>query len=122
MDMLHAWMVAQRELVYVGSAISGALDYNSKRWAALSSHFDEGAFAVDNNGAENQIRPWALGHKIWMSQVRDAVAKVVVVRRVDRSLRRTDTVPHHEMRTKKSRSKKKRPMGAKVVNCRLRRL
>lgn len=36
MDLLHAWMINQRDLVPEGSAISRALDYSLKRWAALS--------------------------------------------------------------------------------------
>src|SRR3546814_4207828 len=35
MDRLHVWMIAQRDLVPEGSAISRALDYSLKRWAAL---------------------------------------------------------------------------------------
>ncbi|RUT39810.1 IS66 family transposase [Pseudomonas sp. PAMC 29040] len=66
MDMLHAWMIAQRDLVPEGSAISKALDYSLKRWAALSRYLDDGAVPIDNNWAENQIRPWALGRKNWL--------------------------------------------------------
>ena len=66
MNMLHAWMVAQRDLVPEGSAISKALDYNLKRWSALSRYLDDGAVPIDNNWAENQIRPWALGRKNWL--------------------------------------------------------
>jgi hypothetical protein len=57
MDMLHAWMIALRDLVPEGSAISRALDYSLKRWAALSRYLDDGAVPIDNNWAENQIRP-----------------------------------------------------------------
>ena len=35
MDALHAWMIAQRELVNDGVAIARALDYSLKRWPAL---------------------------------------------------------------------------------------
>jgi len=63
MEKLHAWMIAQRDLVPEGSAISKALDYSLKRWAALSRYLDTGAVPIDNNWAENQIRPWALGRK-----------------------------------------------------------
>ncbi len=42
-DRLHAWMNAQRDLVPEGSAISRALDYSLKRWAALSRYLDDGA-------------------------------------------------------------------------------
>ena len=66
MNMLHVWMIAQRDLVPEGSAISKALDYSLKRWAALSRYLDDGAVPIDNNWAENQIRPWALGRKNWL--------------------------------------------------------
>ena len=66
MDRLHAWMMAQRDLVPEGSAISKALNYSLKRWAALSRYLDDGAVPIDNNWAENQIRPWAHGRKNWL--------------------------------------------------------
>ncbi|CAH0240040.1 hypothetical protein SRABI111_02889 [Pseudomonas carnis] len=52
MDRLHAWMIAQRDLVPEGSAISRALDYSLKRWPALSRYLDDGAVPIDNNWAE----------------------------------------------------------------------
>jgi transposase len=66
MDALHAWMIAQRQIVHDGSAISKALDYSLKRWTALSRYLDDGAIPIDNNWCENQIRPWALGRKNWL--------------------------------------------------------
>ena len=66
MDRLYAWMIAQRDVVPEGSAISRAPDYSLKRWAALSRYLDDGAAPIDNNWAENQIRPWALGRKKWL--------------------------------------------------------
>ena len=66
MDMLHAWMIAQRELVHDGLAIAKALDYSLKRWMALSRYLDDGAVPIDNNHIEQQIRPWALGRKNWL--------------------------------------------------------
>ncbi len=66
MDRLHAWMIAQHDLVPEGSAISRALDYSLKRWAAPSCYLNDGAVPIDNNWAENQIRPWALGRKNWL--------------------------------------------------------
>jgi hypothetical protein len=38
-------MIAQRQIVHDGSAISKALDYSLKRWAALSRYLDDGAVA-----------------------------------------------------------------------------
>lgn len=65
-DMLHVWMISQRVLVHDGSATSKALDYSLKRWTALSRYLDDHAVPIDNNWAENQIRPWALGRKNWL--------------------------------------------------------
>lgn len=42
------------------------LDYSLKRWTALSRYLDDGAVPINNNWAENQIRPWALGRKNWL--------------------------------------------------------
>lgn len=66
MDAMHVWMIAQRHLVHDGSAISKALDYSLKRRKALSRYLDDGAVPIDNNWAENQMRPWALGRKNWL--------------------------------------------------------
>ena len=66
MNGLHAWMIAEREPVPEGSAIRRALDYSLKRWAALSRYLNDGAVPIDNNWAENQIRPWALGRSNWL--------------------------------------------------------
>jgi hypothetical protein len=49
MDALHAWIVAQRDIVHNGSAIGKALDYSLKRWTALSRYLDDGAVPIDNN-------------------------------------------------------------------------
>lgn len=52
MDALHAWMIAQRQIVHDGSAISRALDYSLKGWMALSRYLDDGSVPIDNNWAE----------------------------------------------------------------------
>jgi len=44
-------------LVPEGSAIAKALDYSLKSWTALTRYLDDGAVPIDNNRAENQIRP-----------------------------------------------------------------
>ena len=66
LNALHIWMLAQRNLVPEGSAIAKALDYSTKRWAALFRYADNGAVPIDNNQCENQIRPWALGRSNWL--------------------------------------------------------
>jgi len=63
---LHVWMLAQRKLVSEGSAIANALDYNLKRWQALTRYLDDPHVPIDNNQIENLIRPWAIGRANWL--------------------------------------------------------
>lgn len=65
-DALHDWMLAQRDQVPNGSAMTKALDYSLKRWLALTRYIEDGAVPIDNNQVENQIRPWALGRSNWL--------------------------------------------------------
>lgn len=65
-DALHAWLTAQREKVPPGSATAKAIDYSLGRWQALTRYIDNGDLPADNNWAENQIRPIALGRKNWL--------------------------------------------------------
>jgi len=62
-DTLHQWMELQRRQITDGSATAKVLDYSLKRWAALTRFLDDGQLPIDNNWAENQIRPVAIGRK-----------------------------------------------------------
>src|SRR3546814_1208884 len=53
MDRLHAWMIAQRELVHDSAAIAEALDYSLKRWPALSRYLYDRAVPIDNRSEEH---------------------------------------------------------------------
>ena len=37
-----------------------------QRWQELTNYLKDGMLEIDNNGAENQIRPFALGRKNWL--------------------------------------------------------
>ncbi|WP_176026002.1 IS66 family transposase, partial [Robbsia andropogonis] len=65
-DALHTWMLLQRQQVSEGAAIAKALDYSLRRWEALTRFLDDSQLPIDNNWAENQIRPIALGRKNWL--------------------------------------------------------
>jgi transposase len=58
--------VAHRQKLPEGSGTANALDYNLKRWKALTRYLDDGAVPIDNNWVGNQIRPWALGRSNWL--------------------------------------------------------
>lgn len=65
-ELLHAWLLAQRQKVPGGSATARAIDYSLGRWQALTRYFDDGAVPIDNNRVENLIRPIALGRSNWL--------------------------------------------------------
>ena len=65
-DALHQWMELQRRQITDGSATARALDYSLKRWGAFTRFLDDGQLPIDNNWAENQIRPIAIGRKNWL--------------------------------------------------------
>jgi transposase len=65
-DAFYQWMLLQRQKITDGSATAKALDYNLKRWGALTQFLDDGRLSIDNNWIENQIRPIAIGRSNWL--------------------------------------------------------
>ena len=65
-EILNEWVLVQRELVPEGSATAKALDYDLKRWVALTRYLEDGAVPIDKNPIENLIQPWALGRSNWL--------------------------------------------------------
>lgn len=48
------------------SATGKALSYLHNEWDHLTRYLDDGRLEIDNNGAENAIRPFVLGRKNWL--------------------------------------------------------
>jgi transposase len=65
-DALHAWLTMQRQLLVKADATARAIDYSLSNWPALTTFLDDGAVPIDNNAAENAIRPLAVGRKNWL--------------------------------------------------------
>ena len=65
-EALHAWLTAQRQLLVKTDATAKAIDYALSNWTALTQFLDDGAVPIDNNAAENAIRPLAVGRKNWL--------------------------------------------------------
>jgi len=65
-DVLHRWLIANRQKVPDGSATAKAIDYSLGRWQALTRYIDDGRLPADNNWVENRIRPIALGRNNWL--------------------------------------------------------
>jgi transposase len=66
LDMLHRWLILQRQQATDGTALARAIDYSLKRWVALVRFADDGDLPPDNNHLENRIRPIALGRSNWL--------------------------------------------------------
>ncbi len=65
-DALHAWLTTQRQLLVKADATARAIDYSLSNWPALTTFLGDGAVPIDNNAAENAIRPLAVGRKNWL--------------------------------------------------------
>ena len=48
------------------SATGKVLNYLSNEWGKLIRYLDDGRLVIDNNGAENAIRPFVVGRKNWL--------------------------------------------------------
>lgn len=65
-DRLLVWLQEKRLGTTKNADITKAIEYCLKRWQALTRYLDDGSLPIDNNWAENQMRPWALGRKNWL--------------------------------------------------------
>ncbi|CAD9197430.1 IS66 family transposase [Acinetobacter bohemicus] len=66
MQQLYEWLNQHYLTVPSSSPTAKAINYSLKRWQALSRYLDDGNLPIDNNWAENSMRPWALGRKNWL--------------------------------------------------------
>ena len=65
-DALHAWLVAQRQALAKADVTAKAIDYSLSNWRALTRYLDDGNVPIDNNAAENAVRPLVVGRKNWL--------------------------------------------------------
>jgi hypothetical protein len=65
-DALHTWLVAKRQALAKADVTAKAIDYSLSNWAGLIRFLDDGDVPIDNNAAENAIRPLAVGRKNWL--------------------------------------------------------
>jgi len=63
---LRTWLNEQSVQVLPKSPMGEAIGYCLGNWKALSEYVNDGALAIDNNAAENAIRPIVLGRKNWL--------------------------------------------------------
>jgi transposase len=66
LDELRAWLDEALLQVPPTSATGKALNYLNREWGKLIRYLDDGRLEIDNNGAENAIRPFVIGRKNWL--------------------------------------------------------
>ncbi len=66
LDELRTWLDEALPQVPPTSATGKALNYLNNEWDKLIRYLDDGRLAIDNNGAENAIRPFVVGRKNWL--------------------------------------------------------
>lgn len=65
-DTLHTWLSEQRQKLANADATAKAIDYSLSNWRALTRYLDDGNVPIDNNAAENAVRPLVVGRKNWL--------------------------------------------------------
>jgi len=66
MDTLRTWLDETLPQVPPTSATGKALNYLHNEWPKLIRYLDDGRLEIDNNLAENAIRPFVMGRKNWL--------------------------------------------------------
>lgn len=74
-DTLREWLTVSIPRVPPKSPTGRAFSYLHKQWPRLISYLDDGAIPIDNNLAENSIRPFAIGRKNWLFSDTEAGAR-----------------------------------------------
>jgi len=65
-DKLQQWLDMSLLHVPPKTAMGKALGYLHKQWPRLTAYLDNGEYPIDNNRAENAIRPFVIGRKNWL--------------------------------------------------------
>ena len=63
---LRAWLDKTALQVPPGGALGKAVHYTLEYWQELSHYVKNGQWPIDNNTAENAIRPFVIGRKAWL--------------------------------------------------------
>ena len=65
-DKLRAWLDENLPKAPPSSLTGKAMNYLHNEWPKLIRYLDDGRLEIDNNLAENAIRPFVLGRKNWL--------------------------------------------------------
>lgn len=71
---LQTYLQAQRATALPKSPLATATGYALRNWTALTRYPEDGRLKIDNNGAEQALRPIVLGRKNWLFAGSEAAA------------------------------------------------
>lgn len=66
LDELRAWLQKTLPGTPPKTALGKALNYLHNQWSRLIGYVEHGDYPIDNNRAENAIRPFVVGRKNWL--------------------------------------------------------
>lgn len=66
LDQLKAWLDKTQPQVAGQTALGKAVNYLASNWSRLVRYVEGGHLPIDNNRAENAIRPFVIGRKNWL--------------------------------------------------------
>ena len=74
LEKLQAYLQEQRAAALPNSPLGAAIGYTLRNWVALTRYAEDGRLKIDNNGAEQALRPIVLGRKNWLFAGSEAAA------------------------------------------------
>lgn len=66
LDQLRTWLDKTLHRALPKGALGKALGYLDRNWDKLTVYIEDGRLSIDNNTAENAIRPFVIGRKNWL--------------------------------------------------------
>jgi transposase len=66
LEQFHTWLLNSQQQVPPKTALGKAVNYTLEYWPELSRYTENGEWPIDNNPAENAIRPFVIGRKAWL--------------------------------------------------------
>jgi transposase len=66
LEQMHAWLLQARGELLPKNPAGEAITYTLNQWEALVRYTEAGYLAIDNNAAEREMRPVAVGRKNWL--------------------------------------------------------
>ncbi len=65
-DKLKQWLDKAHQHTPPKNSLGKAIQYLHNQWPRLVRYLDDGEYPIDNNRAENSIRPFVIGRKNWL--------------------------------------------------------